>query len=601
MRRARDPSPAGRGRWQVEPAADGAASARVPKLGGPTAADRSVVEHEVIVDPERIREVVFRLFSDGAPAALRGASAGAPHRSLRLARVQPERPLPLAFDASGAWAGEEGEILIFSPWSVYRFTPELRHAAHGLVATSMPRVLVRQRRRGGRRARAEGVRATFELPRAGARRAREVADVSLRGLALQIARADGLEVGDELALVLDWQERARVRLRGVVRHVSAQLEGTGEVAGVELALADDPDSARWRALVGRALWPHSVADGTLADDVWECLVESGYCSLSSKCAADFEDQRRAFAGALRSVAASPELGAPLVVPSGRGVEATLSTLRIYEHSHFLYAVAKQPGRTPAWIHGRGIVRELYSHAIERLEGDAGARWLIVWVQEGAGLTRTIHHELAARHAAAGRSEVSRVDVMEALPLAAEPASVPGNVGWATEAEIEHVLARIAELRSGAYVAAHDLVPERFALARLRRAWARSGLVRERAMIVVREGRDIAAAAIVELASEGLHLFRLFDTVRTFALTSGSERHYSDLLAAARRYFAERRKPTFVHVREDLDVPPPRGFRSLAATDVTLLSAELFPELLEHVFDRTASVERPPPPRIARIT
>lgn len=553
----------------------------------------AIREHEVIVEPARIRRIIWRLFADEAGGILRTSGARYPHRPLRIARVQPARQLPLAFEVVGGLAGAEIAIQLHGPGSVYEFSPEHQMFSAGLLATSMPRVLVRQRRRHSRRVRVAAVRVTFAHPEHPRERIeREVLDVSREGLAIRVGRFDGLFEGAPMEVIVDWQERGRMRLSGVVRHVSSDLDGTGEIAGIELALDENEDVARWRRHVEGLLWPATIADGKYARDVWECLVDSGYCSLSDKSVEDFEDLRQAFVGATRAIAASPDIGAQLVIPSGRGVEATLSTARIYDRSHFLFGVAKQPGRTPSWTNGRRILRDLYVHAIERISADPCAAWLIVWVQAQAELTRLVHHEMAKRYAVHGRAALFRVDVMEARPSI--PAPIPSNVTLAGAEDVREVLARLRTQRSPIYLDALDLVPDRFELHDVQRAWASAGLARERAAFVARDPQGaIVAAAICEMASEGVHLFRLLDAVRTYVLRDGGEAEISGLLAAARRFFEDRRKPTFVYVREDLRTAPPEGFRSLALTDVTIFPSSLYPELLEHVHDLTAPAEPPP--------
>jgi hypothetical protein len=110
------------------------------------------------------------------------------------------------------------------------------------------------------------------------------------------------------------------------------------------------------------------------------------------------------------------------------------------------------------------------------------------------------------------------------------------------------------------------------------------------VLVARDRHCALAAAIVETADDGLHLFGLFDSVRLFALSSGGERAYGALLAAAQRWYGSMEKGSFVAFLEDgVEIQPKAlaGAEDLGLADFVVLSSEHLPELLEHVYEITA--------------
>jgi hypothetical protein len=211
----------------------------------------------------------------------------------------------------------------------------------------------------------------------------------------------------------------------------------------------------------------------------------------------------------------------------------------------------------------------------------------------------VHHDLPARYVESGQAAVVRFRAVEvACDAHAEADRTPDcglgyEVGVATEEETALLLQEIARTRPKAYVEALDFVPERFELTEICEDWSLAGLGRRRAALVARRNGKPVAAAVLESADEGTHLFRLLDLVRLFPLAPAGEDANAALLDAARVWFRSMDKTSFVAYLEH-DTPMPEAFtsttRDLGLADYVVLSADLLPELLEHVVEVTAPRE-----------
>src|SRR5262249_37440588 len=142
-------------------------------------------------------------------------------------------------------------------------------------------------------------------------------------------------------------------------------------------------------------------------------------------------------------------------------------------------------------------------------------------------------------------------------------------------------------RPQAYAEALDLVPERFDLEAIGEEWASKDFTRRRRLLVARRFGVPVAAAVLESADDGVHLFRLLDSVRLFPLATGG---VAALAAQASSFYLAMNKRSFVvFLEDDTSVPPglPSGYEDLGLADYVILSAEHLHELLEHVYAVTA--------------
>jgi hypothetical protein len=98
-----------------------------------------------------------------------------------------------------------------------------------------------------------------------------------------------------------------------------------------------------------------------------------------------------------------------------------------------------------------------------------------------------------------------------------------------------------------------------------------------------------AAGVFEATSDGVHVFGLLDCARLFALQEGGEAAFAFLLDAARPWFVDRKRGSFVYLAEG---EQPRleqlGAHDMGTVDATVTPIALLPDLLEHLWEVTES-------------
>jgi hypothetical protein len=564
--------------------------------GGALVEEEHVIERETIRAPERIRTVLHAAFANRCHARLRlPADATSYGTRLLASRLEPDSDTPLQWEPDERWPDPPFEISIDGYMSQVQFQVTRAENVDGFLAVPLPGELVRVRSRRQRRVGApQGVTVSFRHPRwPSVRVRRAVRNVSPDGLLFSTnAIKDVVYPGLTLdAITVNWQDRLICAMTGVACHVSDDIDGEAQLAGVELRFSDRDERAHWEELVDRLLYPNTRADGTWSEQIWDLYRSSGYFGLSHKTEAEFAAQRESFR-AMAPRLARTDLGARVVWPSARGLEASVSTLRVYEHSCIPFALARQPGRVPLRYPGRVILRDIYLHGFERLARWPDLRWLIVWVQKEGRFSRLVHFDMALRYSDIGRADILHFRAIEIDCDVRARAPVPDDVQLApaTAGDVDAFFDAIKKTRSQLDREAHDLVPERFDVARLKRSWSQVGLHRERQLIVARRRGRAVAAALLEAADDGLHLFCLLDLARLFALEPGGEALFPALLDAARAWYAELGKPRFIYFCEETAAPP--GLRDLGEADAIVLPSELLPELMEHLYEVTAPRDVP---------
>lgn len=478
--------------------------------------------------------------------------------------------------------------------SVYRF-PVTRVVRMGdRVAVPLPPRLVRIQHRKNRRAAAPpGFVASFHhpaLPELHVRR--PVRDVSRNGLCFEIRLdqdilAPGLKIRD---LVVTTPSGAMLQFDAMVRILHPPHDGRGAAAGVRLTPTTAQDAARWEQIVGDLLNPATQLGATWSEDSWALYAASGYFSLSGKSGPHFAALKAPFAAVTRKVDAAPEIGCQVGWPSERGLEASLSLLKIYTHTWFGFQMAKLPGNPLDGTLGRYVLRDIHLRAYEHAQADPDLRWTMALVQESARWSKLVHQDLPERYVDTGLACVHPFHALE-IDTTAPRARAPRDlvVGPATAEEQGLLLDHLARNRPWVYREALDLVPDRLSLGKVRRTWAGAGLTREREVLVARRDGRPLAAALVESADEGLHLFNLLDTARLYALAPEGLDAFGALLAAASGWYRGRARSAFTCLLEDgsarcaADLP----VRDLGKGVLTLLSVELLPRFLEHVHEVTA--------------
>jgi hypothetical protein len=328
---------------------------------------------------------------------------------------------------------------------------------------------------------------------------------------------------------------------------------------------------------------------------WALYEATGYFSLSDKDPSQFHPLKEAYARTSRRLAAAPEVGCHVVWPVGDGtLQAALSILKVYHGSWFGFQMAKLRGDAPGAVPAGTVLREIHLRAYEHAQRDPDLRWVIGYCQDKPIWSRLAHRDFTTRHAPSERACVVRFRAVEVSCSGPAFCRADGvDVGPATPREAAALLRVLERLRPRPYREAFDLVPERFDLAGAKAAWARANLSRDRTTLVARRDGEPVAAAVLEDAEEGTHLFHLLDLVRVYPLAEGGEAHLGALLQAAREWYAGRGKRQFICFLEE-DVAPPevrQGVQDLGVADMAIHSADLLPDLLEHIYEVTVPRDR----------
>lgn len=558
-----------------------------------------VVEREDIEDPARIRGLMQALFADRCVGRISSSHTRCARSRINAGRVVPESDAPLQWESEEAWPAPPFRITIDGYISRIDLDVETVREEDGFLAMPIPKRLRRERSRAQRRATPRGeVLFSFQHPRWPELRVqRRVRDVSYDGLQITCNMIKdlvhpGLRIAQARVI---WNDRIVCDVAAEVCHVGEDIDGEAELAGLRLTFSDDNDRVHYREQVELLLHPNTRADGTWAQQLWELYRVSGYLELSRKSEPEFVTLKEAFASASPRLARS-QIGCQVVWPSSRGLEASLSILRCYEHGSFIYQLARRPGRVPMRFPGRTILREVYQHAIEDMQRHADVGWLIAWVQKEARFSRLVHVDMPRRYAESGRTLLWQFHALEADVHGVAPAALPDGVELspADAVDVDRFLEHVARTRSAHYIDAHDLSPATFDQRRLRAMWADAGLHRSRHLWVARRGAQRLAFALLESADDGLHLFRLLDTARLYALDEEGTQAFPALLDRARRWFAGQGKHRFICFIEPDQLGAVRGahLRDLGEADAVLLPATLLPELLEHVYEVTAPRDLP---------
>lgn len=380
-----------------------------------------------------------------------------------------------------------------------------------------------------------------------------------------------------------------VRVAAEVRHV-ARAQGR---CGLQVTPIGEHEQKRWEELVTRVMHPTTSTGSAWSEATWTLFERSGYFNLSGKDGDKFRALQQAYHRLNRRLDQAPNVGYHVVwpMPDGRDAQAAISILKVYAGSWFGYHMAKVTGDTPDGISGRRVLRDIHLRLYEHIQQDPNVRWVIGYPQVKRVWSRAVHYDLPARYTSTDMACVVRFRAIEVSTKARAEVVPTGDVGRANAEETRQMLERVAATRPRPYREALDLVPERVDLAENKRLWTDAKLERDRVILVARSGGRAEAAAVLEAAEEGSHLYRLLDLVRIYPLVEGGERHMATLLEAAKAWFRAKGRPAYVWYVDDLEFLPPteiaEDMTDMGLADMSILSAELLPELLEHLCEVTS--------------
>ncbi len=561
--------------------------------GGDTA-PQSIMPAESIRDPQRTLSITRALIVNGTRGRIRAQGRDFVVRPLRIEGAHIVWDIlehggvptsPLVVECSGYGASYSLSVLLAGTWS-------------NPLVTTLARVVHRTRlRRMPRTAAPDELVVRFVHPTFGGLIERRLGDLSEDGLGFH-----GVGHEDLLCPGLEIPDVEVVRAGSVVANLRATVRSVthgGERVGLALSPADDVARA-WGRLVRELLHERTRSTGYTAQALWELYESSGYLNLSGRSPSDFADLRASFGDATERLLRAPEVGYHVVWPSERGLDASVANVLVYSRAHLGFQMAKRPGKALGTAVGKEILRDIHWHTLEEALASSQSDWWIGYVQPTTRFSNLLYCEFQARFRDPERECVvlihpAKVDV--AAPF--ESSEEGSSIGPATPEELAATCAAIQRTRPRPYWESQDFTRERFGLTTLKAKWNRVGLERERVLLVARGPDGVAEAALIaDLAHPGLHLYGLMDIARVVPLVPSGERHTSRLIDAAKGVYASFGRKSFVYFHEgESELPQRTDLASMGTASLCVISMELIPDLLDHLFEHMSwdpSLSMPPP-------
>jgi hypothetical protein len=358
-----------------------------------------------------------------------------------------------------------------------------------------------------------------------------------------------------------------------------------EICGLQVSPICARDQKRWEELLHATLHPATRQGSSWHKEIWELYDNATYFHLSHKSPADFELLREPFETASKKIADHPEIGCQVWL-SEQGIEAALSITKVYHRTWLGYQMARRQNES---FSGRQILRDIHLHAYNHAQRDPNLRWLLGYIQANARWSRYVHYEYPARIKDTGKSDCIRFRAVEVSTNQTNAAN-DGQVDIDTPkpAELDLIVETICKTRGAAYVDALDLCRERIDLQGVKTAWKKAGLMRDRQILVARIGGKIKAAAILETAEAGVHVYGLMDLLRYVPLAKDADAALPALLEAARTWFRELGKSFYVYFCEHpFDFSALPQVQDLGLADLTLVHVDMLPDFLEYIVQVTA--------------
>jgi hypothetical protein len=556
--------------------------------------------YECITQPERLRSVIRALVLNQSEGRL--LAAGVPRAKVRAAAVT-DNPAGIGWQIEGPWTEPPFACEVVGYNSVFQLSAREAVRSDGLVITPEPTEIVQLRHRRFRRATVPGGWA-ISIPSimAGDRRF-SARDVSYQGIACCTDAAFEETIGSgrpSLSLELLVREQDSLGLIGQVCHLTNDPLTGQTFCGLRITAKTRADEAKWKELIDPVLFPTTRDEEGWAEARWGLYEAAGYFQLSGKDPSWFLPLRGASTRTSKLLQSTPMLGYHVVWPIQESrVQATVSILKVYSGSWLGYQMAKIPGDAPGQVSSGRILRAIHVHAYEQAQRDPDLRWLIGYCQDKPIWSRLAHHDFTARHVSGDRACIVRFRALDVSCTRSNGIRPSGlEVGPATAEEQQALLCLLDRTRPRPYCEALDLVPDRIDLASVRSDWRKANLTRERETLVVRRHGEPVAFAVLEDAEEGLHVFRLLDLAHVYRFSEKYEDCLDALFDEARQWYIRRGKQQFVCFLEDelLSLEPPSGTFDMGLADMTIHSADLLPELLEHIQEHTVPREKKSNPR-----
>lgn len=476
-------------------------------------------------------------------------------------------------------AGKRLLLFVCGPFATYRMAWE---ASRGCLLDSLEVLSDRVERRTAVSAR---VRFRYQLERASGQRDAPVLDVSSGGLCFFVeSAAEVPAVGHTLAAcTITWKRGPSLSVRGHVVHAGPHAHGWR--VGVRLEGNTEVLQA-WREHVEGLQFPETLRPEANAELAWTAYADSGYLQIGGKTSGAFLRGKAAFVRAQRLLARAPWVGAMFTGGPSAHPEAYVHQVQCWPRSWLLFQLCRLPKGRSLRTSDDGILLRLYEHCYAFVLA-AGADWMVTYTHSS---DTAYTHRLHCEHARTLSLDEGCVLPFEAIEISGVYEPVAGwaadtAVGTATAAEMA-ATARALEARYPMpYLAAMALDCDDLGTSALGRLWLGSGLERSREVLVARRGGRALAAAILDMASPGLHVYGLLDKIRLVALESRGEEQFEALLAAAHGRYAATGQASPVYFR-DLDAPALTSrilHASMGRANISVLARSAAASFLEHVF------------------
>ncbi len=546
---------------------------------------------EEVTDETRIRAMMGALATVGNRGVVRSTK-----QRIQLIKVDATKS-ELWWGGAGeaSFASSTFEIDVIGYNSVYRLTLPGAEVRDGALITGMPTCVRRVRHRWFRRGSVESnltihyQHPLWDMPPV----KREVRDISFGGLCFATSPEDDLAFPGLVLpeLTVTTQEGEIIKLCGQVRSIApGRQEGDKDLSGMTVTPCSPDDEIKWMKLVTSILYPRTRTSEEMTEPLWSLFEAAGYMSLAGKTPEDFAELKRGFLEVGRKAARAPHLICQAVWPSSRGIEASVSFCKPYQHAWMGHQLAKRPGRLPDDAPEPGqILEDIYLRAFEHPQADPEFRWMVGYIEPSVSWMIRAHLEFAKRYEKLGEALVKPMTMFSVS--CDEDSAVTSSditVGRATAADKSLLGVAISATQPLAYRESHDLVADRLDLDEASWAWKTSELQRSRTILIARRRGQPIAAMVAEVGELGTNLFCLLDSARVFPLAPGGEAAYPMLLQAARAWYRDMGRKSFLFLRDDDDASYEESgkLHHVSPAALWIISSAILPEFLEHVCQLT---------------
>jgi len=410
-------------------------------------------------------------------------------------------------------------------------------------------------------------------------------DLSATGFSIQTTEPAHFPPGLSLEVEVRAPRQEPVLVKAWVRHATWT---STDLVRIGFQIEPSESFAQWSRLLAAAVFPDLRVN---SGECWLMYQRSGYLSLSGKKEGEFDELKSSYEDVAAKLVAAPELACFRRWPSRGAPVCAIAHARVYEHTWFLYQVAKDKESAEAAGGGRVGLYRLYLQAYEHVLSHASTEFLWSFVQEEASPWSLFFHRDVPLRVCEG----AYTYMFRALECRAGRASLVSPGRYLHESRVPSWVKRLESFRPPTYLRALDLADAGEAFGRLRGEWRAHELQRERAWFVVGRSGQECLLALVELAPPGLHLYGLLDSLRVYALQELSSNDLRCAQEMAAAWFERRGRRKFVwQVEEDLMhheyfSSSPEGTNDMGCAHGSIVPRSELPRILDVIHQKLESV------------